>query len=482
MYGKRPDLLADFDLAVDLGDRIGSASWWRGMATLLLLCFTVVHLGARITPLPQPSPAPLAPEQFSELAPSIVQPLSAGGATGYQAPPTEKVARLAEPPERPRIEAVARIGRRDTLEAALVRAGVGREEATQVAGMISGEIATSRLPTSTEIALVLGRRETKDVPRPLEHLGFRAAFDLKLAIERGGDGSLKLKRIPIKVDDTPLRISTRIGSSLYKSARGAGLPAGIVNQYVKLLSYSVDFQRDVGASDRFDIIVEHKRAETGETQTGGLLFAAFRPAKGKAIELMRWDPAGDRQQFFDARGGSVKRGLMKTPVDGARLTSGFGMRRHPILGYSRLHRGVDFGAPHGAPVMAAASGTVEFAGRHGGHGNYLKIKHRNGLSTAYAHLSRFAVRSGAKVEQGQVIAYVGSTGMSTGPHLHYEVYVKGKPVNPRSADLPTGIQLAGSELARFKAQFARLQQLPPEGTDNDRRVVAATEEADANDG
>ena len=170
--------------------------------------------------------------------------------------------------------------------------------------------------------------------------------------------------------------------------------------------------------------------------------------------------------YFDAKGASLKAGLMRTPVDGARMSSGFGMRLHPILGYSRLHKGVDFAAGTGAPIMAAASGTIVYAGVYRGYGNHIRIRHANGIETSYSHMSGYGrgATRGARVEQGQVIGYVGSTGLSTGPHLHYEVYLNGTAVNPASAKLPTGLQLSGGELSRFKAQLARLRSMKIIGT------------------
>ncbi|MGI4877814.1 MAG: M23 family metallopeptidase, partial [Janthinobacterium lividum] len=201
---------------------------------------------------------------------------------------------------------------------------------------------------------------------------------------------------------------------------------------------------------------------TGETETGGLLYAALRPASGAPVELMRWTYGG-KPMFFRANGESAKKGLMRTPVDGAHETSGFGMRFHPILGFSRLHQGVDFGAPMGSPIMAAAAGKVTFAGWHGGHGNYIQLLHRPGLMTAYAHMSRFAVKAGTNVAQGQVIGYVGSTGLSTGPHLHYEVWINQQPVNPLDVKFLGGTQIAASEMGRFTGQLDRMRGLRAAG-------------------
>lgn len=452
--------ISELDLVVDLGDNIGTRTWWRGLATLVLLSVATIKIGTLPMAIPAAVPPEFTAEQLALAAPSAIAPLALGGTTGLDVPASKRVVRLAEPPERPRIEVVARLGRSDTLAGAFRRAGVSASEVATLVDLIDGETDLKSLKPGTGFDLVLGRRPNKSVPRPLESLAFRAAFDLKLEVNRAADGSLALKRIPIAVDDTPLRVVGRVNGSLYKSARAAGVPARIVAEYIKLMSYGLDFQRDVKGRDTFDIVVEHRRAETGETETGRLIYAGLDQGK-RQIELMRWDPASDREQFFNADGSSAKKGLMKTPVDGARMSSGFGMRLHPILGYSRLHKGVDFAAGTGTPIMAAASGTVVYAGVYRGYGNHVRIRHANGIETTYSHMSRFGKggRVGARVEQGQVIGYVGSTGMSTGPHLHYEVYLKGRPVNPRGAKLPFGVQLAGGDLSRFKAQMSRMRSL-----------------------
>ncbi len=457
--------ISNVDLVVDLGDNIGTKTWWRGFATLVCLSVATIQIGTRPVAIPAAVHPALTAEQLAVAAPSTIAPLALGGTTGGETPATKRVARLAEPPERPRVEVVARLGAVDSVQGALRRAGVSASEVATIVDLIDGETNLRQLKPGTGFDLVLGRRPSKSVPRPLESLAFRAAFDLKLEVNRAADGSLALKRIPIAVDDTPLRVVGRVNGSLYKSARAAGIPARVVSEYIKLLSYGLDFQRDVKGRDTFDIVVEHRRAETGETETGRLIYAGLDQGKRK-IELLRWDPANDREQFFHADGSSAKKGLMKTPIDGARMSSGFGMRLHPILGYSRLHKGTDFAAGTGTPIMAAASGTVVYAGVYRGYGNHVRIRHANGIETTYSHMSRFGKgsRVGAKVEQGQVIGYVGSTGMSTGPHLHYEVYLKGRPVDPRGAKLPFGVQLAGGDLSRFKAKMAQMRSLRTQNT------------------
>jgi len=333
---------------------------------------------------------------------------------------------------------------------------VGDAEAEHIAAMIADTMPLSEIAPGTTIDITLGRRPAPGAARPLEALSFRARFDLQLAVERRG-GRLALDPRPIKVDDTPLRIRGVVGQSLYRSARAAGAPASAVQQYLRALSSEVDLDRAIAAGDEFDLIVEYKRAATGEVEAGKLLYAGLLRDGKPRKQLMRWGSDG---RFYAASGVDEPRSGLLAPVPG-RVTSGYGMRRHPILGYRRMHAGLDFRARHGTPIYAVTDGTVQFAGRHGGHGNYVKLSHGGGLATGYAHMSRIAVYNGARVRRGQVIGYVGSTGLSTGPHLHYEVYRNGATVNPTSIAFVTRAQLSGRELANFRAQLAELQRVEP---------------------
>ena len=461
------------EISTDLGDSIGSRNWWLGLAACTALCAGAITLGTKVVPLPQLLRPQLTPAQREAAKPQSIAPLAYGATTGSPALPSPRyVERLAEAPERPRLELTARTDGRTSFETLLRRAGMGRDDIAAVATLVRPYARTDTLPRGSEIDLVLGRRDTKSVPRPLESLGFRAAFDLRLLVSRS-DAGLQIKRIPIAVDSTPLRVEGIVGGNLNRALRGAGITAGLANDFVKTMGYVVDFQRGVGKRDRFAIVVERDRAETGEIRYGRLLFAGLERQGKDPIELGRFDMGGS-SQFFRADGESARKGLMGTPVEGARLTSGFGMRFHPLLAYSRMHQGVDFGAPMGAPILAAANGTVSFAGRHGGHGNYIQLKHSKELVTGYAHMSRFAVRQGQSVAQGQVIGYVGSTGLSTGPHLHYEVWLRGRATNPVSLKFIGGTSLSGGNMARFLAMMNRLRHMESAGS-----AAAATDPAPA---
>lgn len=445
-------------LVVDLGEGIGSGPWWRGLATLGALCGAVLAIGLNVPSIIGAVPPKRSPAVAEEARLLGITPLAEGSSMGRRLAPTTLAQPLSEAPERPRVELDARVGS-GGLQAALRRAGVGREDLDALGQLLAGVVNSSGLSPGTRLDIVLGRRESKSMPRPLQDLKFRAAFDLKVEVSRGPDGALRLKRIPIKVDETPLRVTGEVGRSLQRAARAAGLPANIINEYVRQMSHVLDFQRDMRGQNRFEIIVEHRRAETGETQMGQLLYAGLRKGK-EDISLMRWGPRG---KFFRANGESAERGLMRTPVVGARTSSGFGMRFHPILGYSRMHQGLDFAARTGTPVIASAAGTVVQAGWGGGYGNLVVIDHGRGLRTRYAHLHRIHVKKGQRVEQGVKVGEVGSTGLSTGPHLHYEVWQNGKAVDPRSAKFHSGSQLTGAELSRFRDRMAQLKRIQAAG-------------------
>lgn len=448
------------ELSTDLGSGIGRRSWWLGLLSCVALCGTAITIALDVPSLPVTARAPLTPVQREALSGQFIAPLAMGARSGgVTRPDPAVVVPLTEIPERPRLELSARVVRGRTLGTTLRRAGVGAADVARITELLGPVVDFGTVAPGTEIDIVLGRRETRSVPRPLELLGLRSAFDMRLAVNRV-DGALALKKIPIKVDSTPVRINGLVGGSLLRALQNSGIPAKQAREFVSVMGYVVDMQRGVGAKDRFDIVVARDKAETGEVQYGGMLYGALDRLGKDRIELARFGSGGE---FYRDNGESARKGLMRTPVDGARMTSKFGMRFHPLLNYSRMHQGVDFGAPHGAPIYAAASGTVEFAAPHGGHGNYVRLRHNGSLQTAYAHMSRFAVRRGQQVKQGDVIGYVGSTGISTGPHLHYEVWLRGKAVNPITLKFTGGSQLGGRDLSRFQSELSRLRTMAVTG-------------------
>jgi murein DD-endopeptidase MepM/ murein hydrolase activator NlpD len=449
---------AAFDWVPDLGSRIGSRDWWRGVATCTALCAATWALSPGIDrPLTGAVPAPLTGAALEEARAGTIAPLALGADTGRRMAATELVMPLAQAPERPVIELSATLGQGDAFDRALIRAGVSRGEATEAARLVADTTALADIPSGTRIALTLGRRAVRTQPRPLEKLTLRARFDLGVTLVRAGD-RLDLQRQPIAIDATPLRLQGLVGASLYRSARAAGAPARAVEAYIKAMATRLSIGRDVAGADSFDMVIERERAATGETRLGDLLFAGLDQGR-KAVRLMRWHADGESdRQWFDAIGQGAgqspeRRGTMGMPVAG-RVTSNFGMRMHPLLGFMRMHKGLDIAAPYGAPIFAALPGRVASAGRNAGYGNFVKLAHAGGLASGYGHMSRIAVAPGEGVRQGQVIGYVGSTGLSTGPHLHWEVWRNGQSVDPRSISFASVAQLSGENLRAFKRAVA----------------------------
>jgi murein DD-endopeptidase MepM/ murein hydrolase activator NlpD len=400
----------------------------------------------------------MQPDDWELARAQTITPLAWGADTGRRMAATDVVQPLATAPERPRIELSATLGQGDSFTRLLERSGVSRSEATRISAMVADALPLASIPDGTRIDLVLGRRAVRTDPRPVESLAFRAALDLRLELSREGSG-LHMDRIAIRVDDTPLRIRGRVGESLYRSARAAGAPPSAIQDYLRTIAGQISVSRDIGADDEFDIIVAHRRAETGETEVGRLLYAGLVKNGRPRLRMLPWKVDG-REQWYEASGVGQQRAGLVQPVAG-RVTSGFGGRRHPVLGYTRMHAGIDYGAPYGAPVYAVTDGTVSFAGYNGGYGRFIRLSHAGGLGSAYAHMSRLAVSSGDRVRRGQIIGYVGSSGLSTGPHLHYELTRNGRQINPATVQFTTRAVLTGSELAAFRARLAELTSVAP---------------------
>ena len=242
-----------------------------------------------------------------------------------------------------------------------------------------------------------------------------------------------------------------ISNNLYSSAISSGVEPNIIVEFARIFGFEVDFQRDIRKGDWFEILYEKFEDDNNKVIDTGKIIYASMFVNGEEINLynFKYENAED---YYNIKGKSITKSLMKTPINGARLSSSFGMRKHPILGYNKMHRGTDFAAPSGTPIMASGSGTITRARWCGGGGNCVKIKHNSTYETIYAHMKAFAkgIKEGRKVKQGQIIGYVGSTGLSTGPHLHYEVIVNGKKVNSQKLKLPSGKTLKGDERKQFE--------------------------------
>ena len=246
-------------------------------------------------------------------------------------------------------------------------------------------------------------------------------------------------------------IKNEIKNNLYSSAMDSGVEPNIIVEFARIFGFEVDFQRDIRKGDWFEIMYEKFEDDNNKVRDTGKIIYASMYVNGEEINLYNFK-FNNEEEYYDIKGKSITKSLMKTPINGARLSSSFGMRKHPILGYNKMHKGTDFAAPSGTPIMASGSGTVTRARWCGGGGNCVKIKHNSTYETIYAHMKAFAkgIKEGRKVKQGQIIGYVGSTGLSTGPHLHYEVIVNGKKVNSQKLKLPSGKILKGEERKQFE--------------------------------
>ncbi|WP_375206582.1 peptidoglycan DD-metalloendopeptidase family protein [Hyphococcus sp.] len=356
---------------------------------------------------------------------------------------------------------------------ALKRAGISAADANTAAYAFGKHQDLRRLLPGQEFALTVGWPNQTLFELAAQHtapdarllgLEFRADPENRIVLKRTAGGEMAAQKKTVPLTTRIMSIAGRINGSLYMSAKHVGAPDEVIANLADAFSYDVDFQREIFGGDEFEAIFEVKYDDEGKlVSTGDILYARLN-WRGRSREKGYYRFPGDdgRPDFYDATGQSAKRLLMKTPIDGARLSSGFGTRKHPILGYRRAHKGVDFAAPRGTPIKAAGDGVIVRANRYGSFGNYVKIRHANGYETAYAHLNGFArgMRAGKRVRQGDIIAYVGTTGRSTGPHLHYEVHLRGTAVNPQRLKIDTtGKTLEGSALAAFKEEKARIDAM-----------------------
>ena len=366
---------------------------------------------------------------------------------------------------RPLERAEGKLERNETLTGLLTRLGAEPGEAGAALHVLTGtDVIDSRrlLPGKTQAEAWFDEGK-------LQAVSVRSGFDSSLLITRTATDDWSATPLYAKLTPGYLRVEAEIESSIYAAALARGADDQQVADFASAFAYDIDFQREIHPGDRFEIFFETFVDERGNSvRNGEVLYAAL---DGKALKrgFYRFAPSDDGvMDYFDENGESATKFLMKTPINGARISSNFGTRRHPISGYTRLHKGTDFAAPTGTPVYAAGSGTILRASWNGGYGNYIKVKHTRGYETAYAHLSRYAkgLKSGRKVRQGEIIGYVGSTGASTGPHLHYEVYVDGKPVNAMSLKLPTGRKLADEPamLAEFRQHKEAIDALRTGGS------------------
>ena len=439
-----------FSLVVDLADNVFSTEWWRGVVTLGALVTWAWMLGPRITPLPAGTPNATGSAVAEQWEAVGIGPAQRGARTGLRMAGGPRVEPIAEAPERAFVDLFATVGG-DGLARSLIRVGAATGDAVQVESLMRADGA--RIARGTGVAIVLGRKGPAG-QRPIEKVLLRAALDMRLVVERGNAG-LALTRLPIQVDRTPLRIRGRAGNGLYWALRAAGASSQSAASYLKALATQIDVG-EVAPDDRFDLVLANRRSADGESAAGPLLYAGLERIGQRPLQLVAWNLGGRLTWIDAATAGQVQAAsAMIWPVN-ARITSTFGMRLHPILRFARMHSGIDFGASWGTPIHAAADGEVSKAGWAGGYGRQVRIAHEGGMTTSYSHMSRMTVEPGAFVRQGQLIGYVGSSGLSTGPHLHYEVLRGGRAVNPMAVRFSSAPAIDPAMTGAIKARLKAL--------------------------
>ena len=375
---------------------------------------------------------------------------------------SENITTITKTPPPEPVDETFSLAEGSTLVDALTQRGVPKAAAEALSASLDSVIPAKDIKSGTKIDVTFDRQ--------IDFYGREVTFPVELSFEQPGKGIVTIDtdedgvftasidtdntgtQVAQKPSVTQFHTSSKVGSSLYSTAQDNKIPDYIISEFTHVFSYDVDFQRQVGASDNFEVFFGNPLS--GSSAKRKVLHMARLTIDGNTRSFFRFTTSDGVTDYFDESGHSASRKLLRTPVSGARLTSGFGMRVHPLLGYSKMHEGVDFGAASGTPIHAAGDGDVDQAGRESGYGNVVILSHSDSLQTMYAHMQRFAagIHEGSHVNQGQVIGYVGSTGRSTGPHLHFEVRVNEKAVNPMTVRASGGNQLAGRDLTNFRGQ------------------------------
>jgi murein DD-endopeptidase MepM/ murein hydrolase activator NlpD len=348
----------------------------------------------------------------------------------------------------------------ETFDKILNNYSIPNEEINQIKKKLNSDYNINNLQPNLEIKITIDQSNNKKITSFL----FPVSRTEKIQLTRNLDNNLFEKKIIItNLNKKIVFKEGKITQSLYKTAIDLKVQPNVIIEFARIYGFQVDFQRDIRKNDNFQIMYEVFEDDDGKIfETGNIIFADLK-LSGKNNALYYFEKKGS-EGHYDENGKSVEKALMKTPINGARLSSAFGMRKHPIDGFNKMHRGTDFAAPMGTPIMASGSGLITRARWCGGGGNCIKIKHNSTYETIYAHMKNFArgIKEGIRVKQGQIIGYVGSTGKSTGPHLHYEVVVNGKKVNSQKLKLPSGKTLKGKEREIFEVEKIKLDVLKSE--------------------
>ena len=444
----------------------------------------IASLPPATPPNPGPNPAPTTPPQTVQAPlilpePEPVPPLTAADFgkkappidfRGFQMkPPDAATTAEADPPASDLYELTLRLEKGDTVEKMLADIDVPEADRKQIAEKLASLLKKRRLAVGETIELIMQTMpEQPDAPRVLS-LSVRPQPEREYFVSRNENGTYDAEEKIYKVSPRIVRVEGERDGSLQQSGVKSGAPSAAMVEFVRALSYDVDFQRELKQGQKFTVLLEQLVTSDGKvTHPGRLLAGELRLLK-RTVTVMRYRPQGGADGFFNPQGESVVRSFLRTPMDASRITSRFGMREHPILGFSALHAGVDFAAPSGTPILAAGTGRVTSAGPNGGYGLYVKLQHTQDVATAYAHMSRIGpgIKPGVAVRQGQVIGFVGSTGMSTGAHLHYEFLKGGKHVNPLTQKFAMRGTVGGKDAARFQAlakqYLAQLKSAPVAG-------------------
>ncbi len=360
----------------------------------------------------------------------------------------------------------------DTLASILSRLGIPSAQAHEAISALSKVFNPKDLKVDQEVYVVYDAQSDSE-NYDLKFLRLRGDIDHDVELVRTGGGLFQATKYKKELKHEYVDVHGDIKISLYADALKAGASPKMLYDMIKAFSFDVDFQRDIQPGATFSLFYDtYKDEESGHERPGELLYAKL-VLDDKPYEIYRFQPAGGVPGYYTRLGEAVQKALLRTPIDGARINSGFGNRKHPIKGYTKMHKGVDFGAPKGTPIMAAGDGVVERCNPYGGYGNYICIRHNGSTKTAYAHLSRYAkgMRTGSKVRQGQIIGYVGMTGSTTGPHLHFELLLNGKHVNPQKVTQLPKSKLVGKVLNEFKAFMAKVERLKKENRVAERATL-----------
>jgi murein DD-endopeptidase MepM/ murein hydrolase activator NlpD len=413
---------------------------------------------AESTPVTLPEPEPAPPIAAGDFQGFQLKPgASPGDARPGDKPETQQQAE-ADQPASDRYELTLRLEKGDTIDKMLADIDVAEADRKQIDEKLRGLLKKQRLAIGETITLQMQTIAEQPAPRMLS-LSVRPQPEREYIITRKDDGSFSAEEKNYKVTPRIVRVEGTRHGSLQQSGVTSGAPPAAMLEFIRALSYDVDFQRELKEGMKFTVLLEQLVTSDGKVTHPGRLLAGELFLTRRIATVIRYRPAGGAEGFWTPQGESVIRSFLRTPMDASHVTSGFGMRDHPILGYSAMHTGVDFGAQMGTPILAAGNGTVMMAGFNGGYGLYVKLQHTSDIGTGYGHMSRLGpgIKPGVTVRQGQVIGFVGATGMATGPHLHYEFYRAGHPVNPLAQKFAMRAALGGKDLAGFKTMAQRYQ-------------------------